>query len=207
MWWHSAGTWCRCLPAREGDPRSLTLSYSWCSPEQQTSPCRRSEQCQSLTLWATKLENEKQLLTYQRHPSACEGMRGMTCASLVGRGDSGSLRQKAGIRRNMLYSPNIHHLRNKAQEWNILPLAVHSAHTSQGHHGDIWNKKRMIRYPTSALRSDVCSWSSSLQLRISVSVDLAILLGQILIDLIFLDLGRWKGPGDHGGRRRGRDGW
>lgn len=34
-------------------------------------------------------------LTYQRRRSACEGTRGMTCASLVGRDDSGSLRQKA----------------------------------------------------------------------------------------------------------------
>lgn len=37
----------------------------------------------------------KQLPTCQLHQSACEGMRGMTCASPVGQGGSGSLRQKA----------------------------------------------------------------------------------------------------------------
>lgn len=37
----------------------------------------------------------KQLPTCQLHQSACEGMRGMTCASLVGQDGSGSLRQKA----------------------------------------------------------------------------------------------------------------
>lgn len=36
-------------------------------------------------------------LTYQLRQSASEGKRGMTCASLGGRGDSGSLRQKADI--------------------------------------------------------------------------------------------------------------
>lgn len=40
-------------------------------------------------------ENKKQLLTCQRHRSACEGTRGMTCASPAGQGDSGSLHQKA----------------------------------------------------------------------------------------------------------------
>lgn len=47
---------------------------------------------------------KKQLLTYQLHRSVCGGMRGMTCASPVGPGDSGSLRRKAGknIRCNIL---------------------------------------------------------------------------------------------------------
>ena len=42
-----------------------------------------------------KKNHKEKHLTYQLHQSACECMRGMTCASLVGRGDSGSLRQKA----------------------------------------------------------------------------------------------------------------
>lgn len=37
----------------------------------------------------------KRVLTCQLHRSACEYTRGMTCASLAGQGDSGSLHQKA----------------------------------------------------------------------------------------------------------------
>lgn len=45
---------------------------------------------------------------------------------------------------------------------------------------------------------------SDSQLGISVSVDLAVLLGQILIDLILLELWRGVRPGQ-GGRGRGKE--
>lgn len=47
----------------------------------------------------------KQLPTCQLHQSACEGMRGMTCASPVGQGGSGSLRQKADKNIEKLNNP------------------------------------------------------------------------------------------------------
>lgn len=48
------------------------------------------------------------------------------------------------------------------------------------------------------------------QLRVSVPVDLAILLGQILVNLVLLDLRRWQWARDErgwGGSRRGRERW
>lgn len=64
---------------------------------------------------------------------------------------------------------------------------VHSAHISQGRHGDTCNHRKVIRYlPFEFLRLML---EGPLQLGIFVPVDFAILFGQILIDLVLLDLG------------------
>ncbi len=81
----------------------------------------------------------------------------MTCASLAGRGDSGSLRQKADKnKKNRVYVINLSHScvakitacqdkETKKQKGLFVPLMVHSAHIFQGHHGDICNKKKQLQ--------------------------------------------------------------
>lgn len=59
------------------------------------------------------------LLTYPLHRSACGGMRGMTCASPVGRGGSGSLRQKARKDRIRWIQGKSHSTLTQSVLWNV----------------------------------------------------------------------------------------
>lgn len=71
----------------------------------------------------------------------------------------------------------------------FLPLRVHSVRTFQGHRGDILKKQNDIVISLNLQMWCFVACRLS-QLRVSVPVDLAILLGQILVDLVLLDLRR-----------------
>jgi len=88
----------------------------------------------------------------------------MTCASQVGRGDSGSLRQKAEKDTRRIFCKafvEMIDVKFKEQVEELLPLTVHSVHIFQEHHDDIWNKKEIISFQTYELDPVVCSWSRS----------------------------------------------